>query len=79
LPALNAVLDNIEREGCERIVVVGDIINGIDPAGCLALLQSREDVTCLKGNAESYLVTPDLESFPERDDPGYSSLISLLQ
>jgi predicted phosphodiesterase len=78
-PALRAVLKDVERAGCTRLFVLGDIINGHDPAGCVDLLQSgpvRSEA--LKGNAEHYLLTPDLDAFPRSSEPLYASLIRLL-
>ena len=77
-PALEAVLDDVYGAGCARVFVLGDVINGVDPSGCLALLRDCEDVVCLKGNAEHYLLTPDLDCFPKRYEPLYRSVIDLL-
>jgi predicted phosphodiesterase len=79
-PALRAVLKDIEQEGCTRWFVLGDIINGHDPAGCVDLLQSRpEYIQALKGNAENYLLTPELETFPKSHESFYPDLIRLLR
>ena len=37
-PALAAVLADARREGVQQLVMLGDIINGIDPHGCIRLL-----------------------------------------
>ena len=79
-PALRAVLGDIKRVGCSHLFVLGDIINGQDPAGCVDLLLSAPGIVkALRGNAENYLLTPELESFPNRHEPLYTSLIRLLQ
>jgi predicted phosphodiesterase len=70
-PALEAVLSDASREGIEQLMVLGDIINGIDPHGCVRLLlewsaAENIELSCIKGNAESYLLTPDLETIPHR-------------
>lgn len=65
-PALRAVLADIDATGIERIWVGGDIINGVDPAGCLSLLKERKSARCVKGNAEAYLCTPDLDALPSK-------------
>ena len=79
-PALRAVLEDVKRAGCTRLFVLGDIINGHDPAGCVNLLQSGSgSIQALRGNAEDYLLTPDLESFPNRHEPLYAWLIRLLR
>ncbi len=78
-PALHAVLEDVKLTGCTRIFVLGDIINGHDPAGCLELLQTNlENLEALRGNAENYLLTPELEAFPKRHEPFYDNLIRLL-
>jgi len=79
-PALRAVLSDVERVGCTRLYVLGDIINGQDPAGCVNLLQSGSKcIQALRGNAENYLLTPELEAFPKSHEPFYSDLIRLLR
>ena len=65
-PALKAVLEDVRREGCTEVFVLGDIVNGVDPGGCLDLLAGRGDITFVKGNAEFHLLTPDLNAFPLR-------------
>ena len=78
-PALHAVLEDVKRTGCTRLFVLGDIINGHDPAGCIELLHPNlEHLEALRGNAENYLLTPDLEAFPKRHEPFYDNLIRLL-
>ena len=78
-PALRTVLNDVACEQCARVYVLGDIINGIDPHGCLELLRSIENVTCILGNAESYTLTPDLDLFPQRHEPFYADLITLVK
>jgi predicted phosphodiesterase len=79
-PALRAVLDDVKRAGCTRLFVLGDIINGQDPAGCVDLIRSAPGfIEALRGNAENYLLTPDLEAFPNRHEPFYANLIRLLR
>ena len=79
-PALRAVLKDVEQLGCERLFVLGDIINGHDPAGSVDLLQAWPGaMAALKGNAEAYLLTPDLDDFPMSQDPYYVNLIRLLR
>jgi predicted phosphodiesterase len=72
-PALRAVLDDIEHQGCARLVMLGDLYNGPDPQGSIDLLRSwctarGVDLLCLRGNAEAYLLTPDLHSLPRQDE-----------
>jgi predicted phosphodiesterase len=79
-PALRAVLADVERAGCTHQFVLGDIINGQDPAGCVNLLQSGSGcIQALKGNAEYYLLTPELDAFPKSQEPFYTYLIRLLR
>jgi len=78
-PALRAVLDHVRREGCERIIVLGDVVNGVDPGGCLDLLAGRGDIIFVKGNAEFHLLTPDLNAFPLREESLYTWYIPLVE
>ncbi len=77
--ALRAVLQDVQKMGCERIFVLGDIINGMRPAECVDLLQAWGSVSCIQGNAEFYTFTPDLDDFPKRDEQFYADLISLVR
>lgn len=77
-PALRTVLDDIRSQGCSQLFVLGDIINGLDPGGCVELLRSWPAITGIKGNAEYYLLTPDLEDFPLRTQALYSEVIGLI-
>lgn len=76
-PALQAVLDDIQRADCTQMWVLGDIINGLDPAGCITLLWQYPKMTVVKGNAEYAVLTPHLEMFPHREDPLYRAVIAL--
>jgi predicted phosphodiesterase len=83
-PALQAVLEDIQRHQCAQVFVLGDIINGLDPHGCLALLKNWAEtaairLTCLKGNAEFYLLTPDLDAIPENSAPWNAALVELIR
>lgn len=50
IEALQATLDDIARQGTERILCLGDIVGyNADPAECIALLQERGAV-CVAGN-----------------------------
>ena len=37
-PALEAVLADAGQEGIQQLLMLGDIINGVDPHGCVRLL-----------------------------------------
>jgi hypothetical protein len=78
-PALRAVLDNIHQHGCERLFVLGDVINGIDPQGCLDLLKGWPDAAFVYGSAEAYTLTPNLEALPRPDDPMNVALVQLIR
>lgn len=69
-PALAAVLEDIERYQVDELVMLGDLIEGIDPHGCVELLRSwsgehQVKLTCVKGNVESYLLTKDMDQLSE--------------
>ncbi len=55
LPALDAVLAEIDSHGVDLIVVGGDICSGPMPAETLRLLRSRDDVRFVRGNADREL------------------------
>jgi predicted phosphodiesterase len=78
-PALKAVLADIEASGCTRLVVIGDIVNGVDPVGSVALLMAHGQALCLSGNAEWYLLTPDLDAFPVQRFPYIAEVIALVR
>jgi hypothetical protein len=81
-PGLRAVLDDISRAGCTRAYMLGDLINGVDPHGCIQLLREWADtehveLACLKGNGEEYLLTPDRGALPQHDEDWNLDMIQL--
>jgi predicted phosphodiesterase len=83
-PALQAVLDDIQHENCTEVFMLGDIINGIDPHGCVHALRTwgratGVNIACIKGNAEAYLTTPNRESLPRQDVSWNVEVIALVQ
>lgn len=83
-PALQAVLDEIQREGCTRVFMLGDIINGFDPHGCVQLLRTwsnaaNVELAAIKGNAEAYLTTPERSALPHQDKAWNADMICLVQ
>lgn len=82
-PALRAVLDEIQQAGCKQVFMLGDIINGIDPHGCVQLLRdwsdaARVELAAIQGNAEAYLNTPERSSLPRQDEAWNAQLIQLV-
>ncbi len=78
-PAFEAVLADIDRCGCSTVLILGDIINGFDPAGAVTLVRGLgERAITIKGNAESYTLTPRLEELPGRAEPEQDNLIKLI-
>ena len=57
---------------------LGDTINGINPGACIARIRDNENITSIRGNAEQYVLTPDLENFPRREEPEYVGMIQLI-
>lgn len=57
LPVLQAVLDQPEVRGADRIVVCGDHAAGPQPVEVLDLLTSLDNVVLVRGNADRELVT----------------------
>jgi predicted phosphodiesterase len=57
LPALRAVLGQLEQEGFDLLVHLGDAIAiGPFPAECLDLLLNVPNVRCVMGNHDEYFV-----------------------
>jgi predicted phosphodiesterase len=83
-PALRSVLADIEQAGCGRVFMLGDLINGIDPHGCVTALRAWAartgvELACLKGNGEEYLLTPEREALPQQDEAMNRDMILLAQ
>lgn len=58
LLALETVLAELDREGIDRVVCLGDALQGgPEPAGCFELLQARAVPTVL-GNADAFALDP---------------------
>lgn len=56
LPALTAVLEDIDKLGIEECVCLGDIVGyGAQPAECIELLQARNLYAILRGNHDAYV------------------------
>jgi diadenosine tetraphosphatase ApaH/serine/threonine PP2A family protein phosphatase len=51
----------------------------MDPSGCIAILKKIEDLQCIKGNAEHYVLTPDLDAFPHSDEALYPDLLEMIR
>lgn len=61
LPALQAVLADIEKEAIPEIICLGDVVGyGAQPAECLELLRERGIVT-LKGNHDAVVADGPME------------------
>lgn len=56
LPALEAVLADIDRQACDRIICLGDLVGyNAQPAECVQLVAARVDV-CVAGNHDRDLL-----------------------
>jgi predicted phosphodiesterase len=82
--ALDAVLEDIRRQQVDQVYVLGDIVNGLDPRGCMARLaawRTREPapLTCIKGNAELYLLTPNLDALPNHGQAWEREVLALIR
>ncbi len=66
LPALDAVLRDIESRGIERVVCLGDIVGyGPDPYACWQLVRARCSIM-IRGNHDQALGAEDLGNFHPR-------------
>src|SRR5690349_8458108 len=69
LPALRAVLAEVDRLGADAIVVAGDVMAGPLPRQSLELLSSRpERLHWVRGNADREAVAA-FDGAPVGDDP----------
>jgi predicted phosphodiesterase len=66
LPALEAVLEAVEKAGADQLWCLGDLVGyGADPDACTALVRDRSEV-CLVGNHDlAVLGELDVSSFSE--------------
>lgn len=70
LPALEAVLGEIGREGVDQVVVGGDVVPGPMPRECVsALLEHSLPVRFIRGNGEQDLLTLEAGEEPTRVPP----------
>jgi putative phosphoesterase len=56
LPALEAVLAEVEAEGVDAVVVVGDVVGGPFSAEVFDRVTSLSDVRVVRGNADRFVV-----------------------
>ena len=56
LPALDAVLAEVDVEGVDAVVVAGDVIGGAFPAEVFDRLASLPDVRIVRGNADRFVL-----------------------
>lgn len=55
LPALEAVLADIESQGIRELLCLGDVVGyGAQPAECIELLRSKTFLSILRGNHDAY-------------------------
>lgn len=56
LPALEAVLAEVEKEGVDAVLCTGDVIGGPFPAEVFDRLRSLPDVRIVRGNADRFVL-----------------------
>ena len=65
LPALKAVLELLDNEGCDEIIHTGDVVDiGPNSRECIDVLLARKNVTCLLGNHDRDFVLNRTEARP---------------
>ncbi len=65
------MIEDVRRCGCGEVLVLGDVVSGLDPEGCVRELRALPNVRGVQGNADMYMLTPDLEEWPgRREFPG---------
>ena len=67
-PALRAVLEDIDRENCRDLVVLGDTVAGFDQNGCMDLLEHRR-IRGIKGNSEHCAQISSPDDLPDPENP----------
>lgn len=67
LPALEAVLEDVEPEQFDGVLVAGDLVIGVQPAETIRLIQSL-GATVIRGNHENYLLRYHHGTAPETWD-----------
>ena len=71
------MLEDVRRCGCGEVLVLGDVVSGLDPEGCVRELRALPNMRGVQGNADMYMLTPDLEEWPGRRE--FPGLVELLQ
>ncbi|MCB8953779.1 MAG: metallophosphoesterase family protein [Ardenticatenales bacterium] len=72
MPALHAVLNDIQKQGVDQIICLGDLANGGPfPAECIATVKSL-GIPTLQGNHELYILNqvPDVDA----NDPSWGTV-----
>jgi len=69
LPALEAVLREVERESPDLIVFGGDVVSGPMPSETLALLMGMQRARFVRGNADRGVVDA-FDGKPKAEMPG---------
>lgn len=60
LEALDAVLEELDRQGCARILCAGDVVGyGPHPEACIRRMQERR-ILCVCGNHDHWMTDPRL-------------------
>jgi predicted phosphodiesterase len=72
LPALNAVIDEVRRQGIDRLVIGGDVAAGPMPSATLRRLEALDlgEVVYVRGNADRELVAVRERRRGDLFDPG---------
>ena len=69
LPALEAVLEEVGREGADLTISCGDVASGPMPAETIELLRSLDNIRFVRGNADDGLVD-EFDGKPATPLPG---------
>jgi predicted phosphodiesterase len=68
---LDAILEDIKAQGgADKCWILGDLVDaGPDPVAVLERISEMENVTCIRGNTDRYVVTADSNRFNHPGDP----------
>ena len=69
LPALEAALAALQKQGCEEYLCAGDLVGiGPCPEEVTARLRQLPKLTCVRGNHEGYVLSPLTVPYPDGMD-----------
>ena len=80
---LAVALDRLRHEGCERVLVVGDLVDGGEDANACCRLIDAPDVLAVRGNHDRWILRGEMRELPDATsaaelDPDAAAVLSRL-